>query len=149
FGKAYKTLLTGHLLEKHIEVLNSGGGHLVKFKVQVVNHVNRDSLGLPAGSFTALTAGVLLASASQHWGAPGIAALPIALAEDGFLQESKDGKTTDTEVLITTELYHLDEIVQSSTRIYYFNEGNEFMYVSPPTVPEPEPNPDRTFKVTS
>ena len=149
FGKAYKTLLTGHLLDKNIQVLDSGGGHFVKFKVQVVSHVNRDSLGLPAGSMTALTAGVLLASASQHWSTPGIAAIPIALAADGISQESKDGKTTDTEVLITTELYHLDEIVQSSTRIYYFNEGNEFMYVSPPIVPEPEPNPDRSFKVTN
>ncbi|SVC44197.1 uncharacterized protein METZ01_LOCUS297051, partial [marine metagenome] len=79
FGKAYKSLLTGHLLDNNIQVLDSGGGHFVKFKVQVVSHVNRDSLGLPAGSMTALTAGVLLASASQHWSTPGIAAIPVAL----------------------------------------------------------------------
>jgi len=108
FGKAYKKMLTGHLLDKKIEVLNSGGIHLIKFQVQVVSHVNRDPLGLTS-----------------------------------FLDQQAN---SDTEVLVTTELYHLGEIVESSTRIYYFNEGNELMYEPAPK--RPDPNPDRLFKVT-
>ena len=73
-------------------------------------------------------------------------AIPFAYAEDWFLANSKQGKTPDTEVLITTELYKLNEVVDSSTRIYYFNQGNESMYENPP--PVPDPNPDKSFHVT-
>ena len=148
FAKAYKKMLTGHLLDKNIRVLNSGGNHVVKFQVQVVRHTSRDLLNLPAGLMTTMTTGALLiAQATSNWNHPGLIALPIAVAEDMFLAESKEGYTPNTEVLITTELYHLGEIVQSSTRIYYFNEGDELMYEVGPT--SPDPNPDRSFKITN
>ena len=75
FGKAYKKMLTGHLLDNGIEVFDSAGDYLLNYQVQVVTHKDRDPL--------------------------------------------------DTEVLITTELHKSGEIVQSSTRIYYFNPDDK------------------------
>jgi len=148
FAKAYKKMLTGHLLDKNIRVLSSGGKYVVKCQVQVVTHTSRDRLKLPAGLMTVMTTGgLLIARATSNWNHPGLVVLPIAAAEDMFLAESKEGYTPNTEVLITTELYHLGEIVQSSTRIYYFNEGDELMYEVGPT--SPDPNPDRSFKITN
>ena len=148
FAKAYKKMLTGHLLDKNIRVLSSGGKYVVKCQVQVVTHTSRDRLKLPAGLMTVMTTGgLLIARATSNWNHPGLVVLPIAAAEDMFLAESKEGYTPNTEVLITTELYHLGEIVQSSTRIYYFNEGDELMYEVGPT--SPDPNPERSFKITN
>ena len=96
FGKAYRKMLTGHLLDNGIEVLGSAGDYLLNYQVQVVTH--------------------------------------------------KDRNPRNTEVLITTELHQSGEIVQSNTRIYYFNPEDKTLYEFPPP-PEP-PNPSRSFQVT-
>ena len=144
FGKAYKKMLTGHLLDNGIKVLGSAGNYLLNYQVQVVIHKDRDPLNWPAGSVTAATGGALLiAHASTNWSKPGLAALLPAVAADKLLEISKEGITPNIEVLITTELHKLEEIVQSSTRTYYFNPGDKALYESP----EP-PNPSRSFQVT-
>ena len=147
FNLAYKKMLTGHLLKQGVRVLDSAGEYLLKFETQIVHHSNRDALSLPAGIVTSGTvAGLLTLNAASNMTHSLVMAIPFAYAEDWFLANSKQGKTPDTEVLITTELYKLNEVVDSSTRIYYFNQGNESMYENPP--PVPDPNPDKSFHVT-
>ncbi len=99
FGKAYKKMLTGHLLDNGIEVLGSAGDYLLNYQVQVVIHKDRDPLDA--------------------------------------------GELITTEVLITTELHKSGEIVQSNTRIYYFNPEDKTLYEFPPPL-----NPSRPFQVT-
>ena len=147
FNLAYKKMLTGHLLNQGVRVLDSAGEYLLKFQAQIVNHSNRDALSLPAGIVTSGTVGGLLAlNAASNMTHSLIMAIPFAYAEDWFLANSKEGRTPDTEVLITTELHQSNEVVESSTRIYYFNQGNESMYETPP--PVPDPNPHKSFHVT-
>ena len=147
FNLAYKKMLTGHLLDHGVRVLGSAGDYLLKYETQIVHHSNRDGFSLPAGVLTTGTTFALLGlRASSQWDHPGFALIPIALLEDWFSANSKEGKTPDTEVLITTELHQSNEVVESSTRIYYFNQGNESMYENPP--PVPDPNPPKSFHVT-
>lgn len=147
FNLAYKKMLTGHLLNQGVRVLDSAGEYLLKFQAQIVNHSNRDALSLPAGIVTSGTvAGLLTLNAASNMTHSLIMAIPFAYAEDWFLANSKEGRTPDTEVLITTELHQSNEVVESSTRIYYFNQGNESMYETPP--PVPDPNPHKSFHVT-
>jgi len=147
FNLAYKKMLTGHLLNQGVRVLDSAGEYLLKFQAQIVNHSNRDALSLPAGIVTSGTvAGLLTLNAASNLTHSLVMAIPFAYAEDWFLANSKEGRTPDTEVLITTELYQSNEVVESSTRIYYFNQGNESMYETPP--PVPDPNPHKSFHVT-
>jgi len=42
FGKAYRKMLTGHLLDNGIEVLGSAGDYLLNYQVQVVTHKDRN-----------------------------------------------------------------------------------------------------------
>ena len=147
FNLAYKKMLTGHLLGQGVRVLGSAGDYLLKYETQILHHSNRDALSLPAGMVTSGTiAGLLAVNAASNWTHSAIFAIPIVYAEDWFSANSKEGKTPDTEVLITTELHQSNEVVESSTRIYYFNQGNESMYETPP--PVPDPNPHKSFQVT-
>ncbi len=147
FNLAYKKMLTGHLLGQGVRVLGSAGDYLLKYETQILHHSNRDALSLPAGMVTSGTiAGLLAVNAASNWTHSAIFAIPIVYAEDWFSANSKEGKTPDTEVLITTELHQSNEVVESSTRIYYFNQGNESMYETPP--PVPDPNPHKLFQVT-
>ena len=147
FNLAYKKMLTGHLLDHGVRVFGSAGDYLLKYETQIVNHSNRDTLSLPAGIVTSGTvAGLLTLNAASNMTHSLIMAIPFAYAEDWFLANSKEGRTPDTEVLITTELHQSNEVVESSTRIYYFNQGSESMYETPP--PVPDPNPHKSFQVT-
>ncbi len=147
FNLAYKKMLTGHLLDHGVRVLGSAGDYLLRYETQILHHSNRDRLSLPAGIVTSGTvAGLLTLHSASNMTHSLIMAIPFAYAEDWFLANSKEGRTPDTEVLITTELHQSNEVVESSTRIYYFNQGNESMYETPP--PVPDPNPHKSFQVT-
>ena len=143
FNLAYKKLLTSHLIDQGVRILGDSGDYLLKFETQIVDHSNRDELPRPAGLLTAGTGATLLAVALSK---PAVVAVPLAYVQDWFLHNSKEGKAPDTEVLITTELYRSNEVVDSSTRIYYFNQGNEALYQAPP--PVPDINPLKSFQVT-
>ena len=147
FNKAYRKMLTGHLLDQGVKVLNSDGDYRLKYQTQVVDHAERDGLGLPAGIWTyGTTSALLVLNAASDMAGSAIMALPLAFVDDWYLANSKEGETPDTEVLITTELYQSNEVVESSTRIYYFNQGDRFMYESAP--PLPAPIPHKSFQVT-
>jgi len=46
FSRAYRALLTGHLLDNGVKVLRHGGDYIVSFDVQIISHQGRDALAL-------------------------------------------------------------------------------------------------------
>jgi len=70
----------------------------------------------------------LIMQAADKWTHPTHVAIPIAAAGDAYLALNRDAPTPNTEVLITTNIHRGGVIRQSSTRIYYFNEGDADLY---------------------
>ncbi len=132
FGKAYKKMLTSHLIGNGVTVLDEGGRYDLTYEVQVVKHKSRDELPLPAGIFS-LAAGVtyIIGQAAARWTHPELLVIPFSIASDLFLANNRDSSSSNTEVLITTELRKKNEIVQSSTRVYYFNKADKSLYDAP------------------
>ncbi len=139
FGKAYKKMLTARLLGNGVPVMDAGAKYILTYEVQVVKHKSRDDLPLPAGIFS-LTTGVayIIGQAAARWTHPELLIIPFSVAGDLFLANNRDSLSSNTEVLITTELRDKSEIVQSSTHAYYFNEADKNLY-----------DPGKNFKVTN
>lgn len=135
FGRAYRKLLTQHLIGNGVIVneTESGSSYTIDYEAQIVSHKGRDPLNPPAGILSAAAGSAwLIAQAADNWGTPGLVAIPFALAGDAYLANNRDAITPDTEVLMTTNLRHGNRIVQSSTRIYYFNPGDSSLYTPKP-----------------
>ena len=143
FGKAYKKMLTARLLGNGVPVMDAGAKYILTYEVQVVKHKSRDDLPLPAGIFSLTTgAAYIIGQAVAHWTHPELLIIPFAVAGDLFLTNNRDSSSSNTEVLITTELRDKNEIVQSSTHAYYFNEADKHLY-------DPGKDPGKNFKVTN
>ena len=139
FGKAYKKMLTARLLGNGVRVMDADAKYILTYEVQVVKHKSRDDLPLPAGIFSLTTgAAYIIGQAVAHWTHPELLIIPFSVAGDLFLANNRDSSSSNTEVLITTELRDKNEIVQSSTHAYYFNEADKHLY-----------DPGKNFKVTN
>lgn len=133
FGKAYGKMLGQHLIANGV-ILNapdSGATYQISYETQVVRHRDRDGEKPAAGTFSAVAGSAwLIAQAADNWGTPGLVAVPFALAGDIYLANNRDAETPNTEVLVTTNVLRGSQIVQTSTRIYYFNSGDSALYAS-------------------
>lgn len=131
FAKAYRKMLTQHLLENGMRISDevSTAQYVIDYETQIIQHRDRDTLRPPAGSISGVGASAwLIAHAAQNWGDPGLVAIPFAIAGDMYLANNRDAATPNTEVLMTTNLRSGSMVVQSSTRIYYFNPGDGALY---------------------
>lgn len=133
FDRAYKNLLTQHLLNDGVAVSSnpSTAQFTIDYETQVIVHKGRDSMQLPAGTLTATAASIwLIGHAANNWSEPGLAAIPFILAGDAYLANNRNANTPNTEVLITTNVRYGDRLAESSTRIYYFNPGDISLYTT-------------------
>jgi len=125
FGSTYKSLLTSALIANGVQVSSTETGSAkIVYDVSVVEHDDRDPNRMPVGYWTALTAGVWVASEITN---PVFGTLALAAANDAF-----SGNTvyadTDHEVAITTQVLTADRVSFSSSSIYYLNGGDTGNY---------------------
>jgi hypothetical protein len=119
FSKAYKKMLTSHLLKNGIGVSRASGDYTLSYEVQVIKHRHQDDIPYPAGIYS---------SAYIISFIPKFAIAVAPFAVDWFLARNRDATTPNTEVLVTTEVRKGNQIVQSSTNAYYFNPGEKSLY---------------------
>jgi len=119
FSKAYKKMLTSHLLENGIRVSRTNGAYILSYEIQVIKHKHQDDMPYPAGTYSAVYLISLV---------PNFVLTMTPFIADWFLARNRDATTPNTEVLVTTEIQKGDEIIQSSTSAYYFNPGEKSLY---------------------
>ncbi len=121
FDRGFKSLLTSQLVQTGTTVKavphNSA---VISYEVEVVQHKSRDKIRQEEGTWTLLAAGVAVANhAVKHWGTPTKLLIPAALSADLFSGSLVD--ESNFEVIITTNAVYSDQIVHSSSNIYYIN----------------------------
>ncbi|MBA4503524.1 hypothetical protein [Marinobacterium marinum] len=128
FSTAFDTLLTSQLVEKGAYVKTSSEqAAQVSYKVQVVEHKDRGHIRAPEGAWTALAAGIAVATVPYNqWAEPALALIPAAAAVDIF--SGSWASETDQEVVITTQVVMADQVVYSNSNIYYINPGDNDHY---------------------
>ncbi|QJQ97135.1 hypothetical protein HIO72_11630 [Halomonas sp. PA5] len=137
FQRNYRTLLTSHLVSRGAQVATVPGlGGEVHVDVNVIRHRDRGFVRPRHGSITTLAAGVRVAAFTlEQWSDPTLTLLPLAVAADVF-----SGGWTHTgneEVVITTQVINNQQILYSSSHIYYINAGDIGHYMVPPAPPAP------------
>jgi hypothetical protein len=142
FGVAYEKMLTQHLIENGVKVSDANGFYTLTFHAQLITHQGRDRMrhwGLTpfAGATYAVVA------AANNWTPSGLAAIPAVIAVDAAAYYNQGASIPDSEMILTTEVKDQGEIVQSSTRVYYFNPGDMSLY----TGAVKKPSNSKTFKV--
>jgi len=130
FNEAFSSLLTSQLV--------AGGGRVqtddilatrINYKVQLVKHRGRDTIRPPQGALTALAAGIAVATIPYNqWEEPALALLPLAGAADLF--SGSWTSETNQEVVITTQAIQGNQILYSSSNIYYINDGDSNLYAN-------------------
>ncbi|MBE9399378.1 hypothetical protein IOQ59_19115 [Pontibacterium sp. N1Y112] len=141
FYNGYKNLLTSQLVTNGAIVRSTGSGSAqVSFDVNVIEHKDRDSRRKPAGSWTLLATGVVVAAhAVEHWSTPAKLLFPAAIGAD--IYSGNWIKDTDFEVIITTTVIDKNQIIHSSSNIYYINGGDAQHYA-------PQENSTSKIRVT-
>lgn len=141
FYNGYKNLLTSQLVKSGATVRSTTfGSAQVSFDVNVVEHTDRDSRRKPAGSWTLLTAGVIVAAhAVENWSTPAKLLIPAAIGAD--IYSGNWIKDTEFEVIITTTVIDKSQIIHSSSNIYYINGGDAQHYA-------PQENSTSKIRVT-
>ncbi|MBP0047800.1 hypothetical protein H9C73_03550 [Marinobacterium sp. AK62] len=128
FSSAFDNLLTSQLVSAGAVVKTSPElAAKVSYKVQVVEHKDRGFVRAPQGAYTALAAGVAVATIPfNHWSEPALALIPAAGVADLFSGNvtSESGQ----EVVITTQVQQSGQVLYSNSSIYYINPGDNDHY---------------------
>lgn len=137
FGRGFRALLTSELVSRgaNLTTVPTANSANVTIDVEVVEHRDRGFIRPPVGAFTALTAGVAVATIPvNQWREPALALIPA-----GILADTTSGSWTHTgneEIIVTTQIIDGERILYSSSNIYYINAGDRRHY-APHRVPQP------------
>lgn len=128
FNQAFNSLLTSQLVSRNANVsLAETNALTVTYKVQVVEHTDRGYTRAPQGAWTALAAGIAVATIPyNNWSEPALALIPAAALTDLF--SGSWTSKSDHEVLITTQVTDNQRILHSVSNIYYINGGDSNHY---------------------
>ncbi|WP_256357576.1 hypothetical protein [Halomonas sp. 18071143] len=141
FGRGFRTLLTSELVTRGASVMTEPTADTaeVHVGVEIVTHRDRGFIRPPVGAFTALTAGIAVATIPYNqWSEPALGLIP-----GGILADITSGSWTHTgneEVIITTQIVDGERILYSSSNIYYINAGDRRQY-APHRVPQAPSTP--------
>lgn len=144
FNQAFNALLTSQLVSRNAHVsLTAANALSVTYQVQLVEHNDRGYTRAPQGAWTALAAGIAVATIPYNqWSEPSLALIPAAGIVDLF--SGSWTSKSDQEVVITTQVSDNQRILYSSSNIYYVNGGDSGHYRGPaPALP-----PAKTMSVT-
>lgn len=146
FERAFRELLITHLVEEGKTVVERDDAPVeVSYQVQVVRHES-DRPHLIPGFFTALTAGVYVAhylGVEAHRDLAMAGGLGYAALAD-VARSQYSGGPTHTEVLLTTTIMQGDRYLVRNTDVYYIEDPDVGLFMSPPRGPAA-----REFKVVS
>nr|WP_290671798.1 MULTISPECIES: hypothetical protein [unclassified Halomonas] len=137
FGRGFRTLLTSELVSRgaNLTTVPTPNSANISIDVEVIEHRDRGFIRPPVGAFTALTAGVAVATIPfNQWREPALALIPA-----GILADTTSGSWTHTgneEIIVTTQIIDGERILYSSSNIYYINAGDRRHY-APHRVPQP------------
>jgi len=128
FSTAFDSLLTSQLVSAGAFVKTSPNlAAQVTYKVQVVEHKDRERIRAPEGAYTALAAGIAVATIPYNqWSEPALALIPAAAGADLF--SGSWTSETNQEVVITTQVTDAGQVVYSNSSIYYINPGDNDHY---------------------
>ncbi|RTE65051.1 hypothetical protein EH243_14405 [Amphritea opalescens] len=131
FHSSYQSLLTSSLVSKgaHVQT-NATGAATITYKVNVIEHKDREPVRAPVGALTALAAGVAVATVpfSHNWGEPALMLVPAAIYGDIF--SGSWTSESNLEVVITTQAVVGNQVLYSSSNIYYINGGDSDHYTT-------------------
>ncbi|CAM3832135.1 hypothetical protein VRRI112168_02235 [Vreelandella rituensis] len=138
FDRGFRSLLTSELVSRgaNLTTQYQPSGAEIQVEVEVVEHRDRDYIRPPFGTYTALTAGVAVATIPfNQWSEPALALIPAAMVAD-----TVSGSWTHTgpeEVIVTTQVVNDARILYSSSNIYYINGGDRRHYAPHRVAREP------------
>lgn len=135
FERGFRTLLTSELVSRgaNLTTVPTPNAANIHIGVEVVEHRDRSFIRPPTGAFTALTAGIAVATIPiNHWAEPALGLIPTAIAADAV--SGSWTYTGNEEVIITTQIIDGERILYSSSNIYYINAGDRRQY-APHRVP--------------
>lgn len=130
FQSAYHNMLEAGLVDQNVAVMLNRENALftLDYEVQVIEHDDREWLPARPGLITAFFLTGVGINDSQHWGDRGLILIPIGLAGDLWNKFNKDRSASVTEVIISTRVRDSQQIVHSSSRVYYFDEDDIAQY---------------------
>ncbi|WP_170833037.1 hypothetical protein [Halomonas arcis] len=135
FGRGFRTLLTSELVSRgaNLTTQPQANSAEVHIDVEVIKHRDRDFVRPPVGAFTALAGGIAVAAIPiNQWAEPALGLIPAAMAAD--VTSGSWTHTGNEEVIITTQILDGEQILYSSSNIYYINSGDRRQY-APDRVP--------------
>lgn len=141
FGRGFRTLLTSELVSRgaNLTTVPTASSANITIDVTVVEHRDRGFIRPPIGAFTALTAGIAVATIPYNqWAEPALGLIPAAA-----LADTTSGSWTHTgneEIIVTTQIIDGERILYSSSNIYYINAGDRRQY-APHRVPQAPATP--------
>lgn len=136
FGRGFRALLTSELVSRgaNLTTVPTANSANITIDVEVVEHRDRGFIRPPVGAFTALTAGIAVATIPfNQWREPALALIPA-----GVIADTTSGSWTHTgneEIIVTTQIIDGERILYSSSNIYYINAGDRRHY-APHRVPQ-------------
>lgn len=139
FNDTFNSLLTSELVSAGARVqTDANQATRIVYKAQLVKHKDRDPIRPPQGALTTLAAGIAVAAVpANHWEEPALALIPLAAAADLF--SGSWTSETNQEVVITTQAIQGNQILYSSSNIYYINGGDRDHYLARKPKPAPKP----------
>nr|WP_290825818.1 hypothetical protein [Halomonas sp.] len=135
FGRGFRTLLTSELVSRgaNLTTVPTTSSANISIGVEVVEHRDRGFTRPPIGAFTALTAGIAVATIPfNRWSEPALGLIPA-----GMIADATSGSWTHSgneEIIVTTQIIDGERILYSSSNIYYINAGDRRQY-APHRVP--------------
>lgn len=129
FDRGFRTLLTSELVTRGASVTTvpTSNSAEVVIGVEVVEHRDRSFVRPPVGAFTALAAGVAVATIPiNRWSEPALGLIPTAVAAD--VTSGSWTYTGNEEIIVTTQVIDGERILYSSSNIYYINKGDRRQY---------------------
>ncbi|GAA5178681.1 hypothetical protein [Modicisalibacter zincidurans] len=135
FAQSFGDLLTSQLVSNGALVRTDPiNAARVDYRVQLVEHQDRDYVRAPVGTWTALSAGIAVATLPiNNWSEPALALIPGAALVDAFSGSWES--VSNQEVIVTTQVSENDRILYSSSNIYYINGDDAGQYESPKPLP--------------
>lgn len=135
FAQSFGDLLTSQLVSNGALVRTDPlDAARVDYRVQLVEHDDRDYVREPLGTWTALSAGIAVATLPiNHWSEPALALIPAAALVDAFSGSWED--ISAREVIVTTQVSENNRILYSSSNIYYINGGDAEQYEASKPLP--------------
>lgn len=129
FGRGFRTLLTSELVSRGANLTTKPlpSSAEVHIDVDVVEHRDRDFVRPPMGAFTALAGGIAVAAIPiNQWAEPALGLIPAAVAAD--VTSGSWTHTGNEEIIVTTQILDGEQILYSSSNIYYINSGDRRHY---------------------